>query len=48
MTTTRYDGMCYYNRSAVMLDGEVSNYADTLQGVAQECTLSTNLLKVYT
>ena len=35
-------------RSAVMLDGEISKYVDILQGVAQGCTLSPNLLKVYT
>ena len=34
-------------RSAVMLDGEISKYVDNLPGVAQECTLSPNLLKVY-
>lgn len=34
-------------RSAVMLDGEISNYVDILQGVAQGCTLSPNLFKVY-
>ena len=33
--------------SAVMLDGEISKYIDILQGVAQGCTLSPNLLKVY-
>ena len=32
---------------AVMLDGETSIYADILQGVAQGCTLSPNLFKVY-
>ena len=31
-------------RSAVMLDGEILKYADVLQGVAQGCTLSPNLL----
>ena len=30
-----------------MLDGKVSNYVDILQGVAQGCTLSLNLFKVY-
>ena len=35
-------------RSAVMLDGEISNYVDVLQGVAQACTLSPNLFKVHT
>ena len=34
-------------RSAVMLDGEISNFVDSLQGVAQGCTLSLNLFKVY-
>ena len=35
-------------RSAVMLDGLLSKYVDTLQGVAQGCTLSPNTFKVYT
>ena len=30
-----------------MLDGEISNFVDSLQGVAQGCTLSLNLFKVY-
>ena len=34
-------------RCAVILDGELSNYVDILQGVAQGCTLSPNLLKTY-
>ena len=34
-------------RSAVMLDGEISKCFYTLQGVAQGCTLSPNLFKVY-
>ena len=35
-------------RSAVMLvDRETSKYVDILQGVAQGCTLSPNLFKVY-
>ena len=34
-------------RSDAMLDGKVSNYEDILQGVAQGCTLSLNLFKVY-
>ena len=34
-------------RSAVMLDGEVSRHVDILQEVAQGCTLSPNLFKVY-
>ena len=34
-------------RSAVMLDGEMSKCVDILQGVAQGCTLSPNLFKVY-
>ncbi|MEP2874451.1 MAG: reverse transcriptase domain-containing protein [Hyphomicrobiales bacterium] len=34
-------------RSAVMLDGEISKYVDILQGVAQRCTLSPNLFKIY-
>ena len=33
--------------SAVMLDGELSKYVDILQGVAQGCTLSLNMFKVY-
>ena len=39
--------MTEYARSAVMLDEEISKYADILQGVAQGCTLSPNLFKVY-
>ena len=34
-------------RSAVMLDGEISTYVDILQGVAQGCTLSPNIFKIY-
>ena len=34
-------------RRAVMLDGEISEYVDILQGVAQGFTLSPNLFKVY-
>ena len=34
-------------RIAVMLDGEISSNVDILQGVAQGCTLSPNLLKIY-
>ena len=34
-------------RSAVMLDGEVSKYVDNIPRVAQGCTLSPNLFKVY-
>ena len=34
-------------RSAVMLDGAISICVDILQGVAQGCTLSPNLFKVY-
>ena len=34
-------------RSAVMLDGEISKYVHILRGVAQGCTLSPNLFKVY-
>ena len=30
-----------------MLDGEISKYVDVLQGVAQGCTLSPNIFKVY-
>ena len=30
-----------------MLDGEISKYVDILEGVAQGCTLSPNLFKVY-
>ena len=33
--------------SAVMLDGEISNYVDILQGVAQGRTLLPNSFKVY-
>ena len=33
-------------RSAVMLDGGILNYVDTLKGFAQKCTLS-YLFKVY-
>ena len=33
---------CTINRSAVMLDGELSNYVVIHHGVAQECTLSPN------
>ena len=29
-------------RSSVLLDGEISNIVDILQGVAQGCTLSPN------
>ena len=39
--------MTEYTRSAVMLDGEISRYADSLQGVAPRCTLSPNLYKEY-
>ena len=34
-------------KSAVMLDGEISKCVDILQEVAQGCTLSPNLFKVY-
>lgn len=34
-------------RSTVMLDGEMSKYTHILQRVAQACTLSPNLFKVY-
>ena len=34
-------------RSAVMLDGKISKYVDILEGVAQACTLSPNIFKVY-
>ena len=34
-------------RSAVMLDGEISKRIDILQEVAQGCTPSPNLFKVY-
>ena len=34
-------------RSTLMHDGETWNYVDILQGVAQGCTLSPNLFKVY-
>ena len=34
-------------RSVAMLDGEVSSNIDVLQGVAQRCTISPNLFKVY-
>ena len=30
-------------KSAFMLDGEISKYFDILQGLAEGCTLSTNL-----
>ena len=33
-------------RAVRMLDGEISKYADILQGVAQGCTPSPNILKV--
>ena len=36
-----------FSRSAVMLDGEISKYVDILQGVAQGCTSSPNLFRVY-
>ena len=35
-------------KSAMMLDGEISKYFDILQGVAQGCTLSPTLFKVFT
>ena len=35
-------------RSAVMLDWEISKYVGILQEVAQGCTLSPNVFKVYT
>ena len=34
-------------RSDVTLDGEISKYINILQGVAQGCTLSPNIFKVY-
>ena len=34
-------------RSAVMLDRDISKRVDILQGVAQGCTLSPNLRKIY-
>ena len=34
-------------RNAVMLDGEISKYADVLRGVAQGCKLVPNQFKVY-
>ena len=34
-------------RSAVMLDGEISSYVDTLRGVAQGCALSQSVFEVY-
>ena len=34
-------------KSAMMLDGEISKYFDILQGVAQGCTLSPTLFKVF-
>ena len=38
----------YYSRSAVrMLDEEISEYVDILQGVAQGCTLSPDIFKTY-
>ena len=33
--------------SVVMVDGEIPKYVDTLQGVAQGCTLSPNLFNIY-
>ena len=33
-------------RSTVMLEGEMSKYVDTIQGVAQGCTLSPKLFKI--
>ena len=33
-------------RSAVMRDGEISKYVDILEGFADRCTPSPNLLKV--
>ena len=33
--------------SAVIMDGEISNYVDILLGVAQGCALSPNLFNVY-
>ena len=38
------DRMC---ESAMMLDGEISKSADILQGVAQGCTLSPTLFKIF-
>ena len=39
----------YYEcaRSAVMLGGVISKYVDVSQGVAQGCTQSPNIFKVY-
>ena len=34
-------------KSAMMLDGEISKYFDILQGVAQGCTLSPTLFRVF-
>ena len=34
-------------KSAMMLDGEISKYFDILQGVAQGCTLSPTLFKIF-
>ena len=34
-------------RSVVLLDGEISKYADILQGVAQGCKLSPNICNIY-
>ena len=34
-------------RNVVMLDGEISDYVDIVQGIAQGCTLSPDLFKVY-
>ena len=34
-------------RSARMLDGEISKYVDTLQGVSQRCALPPYLFKIY-
>ena len=38
------DRMC---ENAMMLDGEISKSVDILQGVAQGCTLSPTLFKIF-
>ena len=39
--------MTEYARSAVILDGDFSKYVEILQGVAQGCTVSPNIFKIY-
>ena len=42
-----YENLAECALSAVMLDREISKYVDSLQAVAQGCTLSSSLFKVY-